>query len=131
MSYDLYFWRQAKDLRMTPEQIVHRLAQDTPLDGIAAFPRTRARHVFRAAFPDICDGDADLDWEGEDGYFQVGFSHANERDVHMIIVICGYSLLSSSETMNRIIAACNGLGCALYDPQTSRRYEQPEPSEEV
>jgi hypothetical protein len=60
MSYDMYFWRQTKALPMRPEQVVGRLAEDTPLDGIAAFPRTRVREIFRKAFPDIVDGDADL-----------------------------------------------------------------------
>ncbi len=127
MSYDMYFWRQTKDLGMRPEQIIDRLSEDTPLDGVTSFPRTRVREVFRTAFPDIVDGDTDLDWEGAGSYFQVGFAHANERDVQMVIVTCGHSLLKSEETMNRIIDACCSLGCALYDPQTGQRYEQPEP----
>jgi hypothetical protein len=45
----------------------------------------------------------------------------------MIAVTCGYSLLNSEATMTRISDACNTLGCALYDPQTGKRYEQPEP----
>ncbi len=123
----MYFWRQTKDLGMRLEQIIDRLSEDTPLDGVTSFPRTRVREVFRTAFPDIVDGDTDLDWEGAGSYFQVGFAHANERDVQMVIVTCGHSLLKSEETMNRIIDACCSLGCALYDPQTGQRYEQPEP----
>ena len=127
----MYFWKQTKDLQMRPEQVVDRLAEDKPLDGVATFPRTLVREVFRKAFPDIVDRDADLDWEGAGSYFQVGFGHATERDVHLISVFCGYSLLKSEDTMNRIIDACCSLGCALYDPQTGERYEQPEPTVEV
>jgi len=127
----MYFWRQVEDIQMPPEQVIDRLAQDTPLKGIAAFPRTRVREVFRKMFPDIVDGDIDLDWEGAGSYFQVGFSHANEKDVHLIVVSCGHSLLKSGETMNRIIDACRSLGCALYDPQTGKRYGQPEPEDAV
>ena len=115
----MYFWRQTKDLQMRPEQVVDRLAQDTPLNGVIAFPRTVVREVFRKAFPDITDGDADLDWEGAGSYFQVGFGHATTKDVHMIVVTCGHSLVKSEATMNRIIDACCSLGCALYDPQKS------------
>jgi hypothetical protein len=131
MSYDLYFWRQIQDLQMQPEQVVDRLGEDTPLDGVATFPRTLVREVFRKAFPDIVDGDADLDWEGADSYFHVGFGHATELDVHLISVFCGHSLLKSEETVNQIVDACCSLGCALYDPQTKKRYEQPEPTVQV
>jgi hypothetical protein len=131
MSYDIYFWRQTKELQVPPEQIVDRLGQDTPLDGVATFPRTRVREVFQKAFPEIVDGDAELDWEGAGSYFQVGFGHATETDVQMIVVSCGYSLLKSEATMNRIIDACRSLGCALYDPQTGQRYGQPEPQPDV
>src|SRR5690348_10617890 len=110
MSYDMYFWRQAKDLNMLPEKVVNHLSEDTPLDGVATFPRTLVREVFRKAFPDIVDNDADLDWEGAGSYFQVGFGHETERDVHMIVVTCGDLLLNSEETMNRIIDACCSLG---------------------
>jgi hypothetical protein len=87
------------------------------------------REVFRKSFPDIVDGESGLDWEGASSYFRVGFAYANEKDVHMIIVTCGHSLLKSEETMNRIIDGCCSLGCALYDPQTGQRYEQPEPKD--
>ena len=127
MSYDLYFWRQTKNFEIAPEQVVDLLAEDTPLDGVAAFPRTVVREAFRKAFPDITDDDVSLFWEGAGSDFQVSFSHATEKDVHMIIVNCSYSLLKSEETMNRLIDTCCELGCALYDPQTGRRYEQPEP----
>jgi len=127
----MYFWRQTKDIEMPAEQVINRLVKDTPLEGIAVFPRARVRDVFRKGFPDIVDGDADLDWEGAGSYFRVGFAHANEKEVQMIIVTCGYSLLKSEKTMNRIIEVCCSLGCALYDPQTGRRNEQQEPKNVV
>ena len=113
---------------MPPEKVVDRLGEDVPLDGVSTFPRTLVREVFKKTFSDIVDSDFDLNWEGADSFFRVGFGHANERDVHLISVYCGHSLLKSEETMNRIIDACCSLGCALYDPQTGQRYEQPEPT---
>lgn len=128
MSYDLYFWRQTKDLKMRPEQVVDRLAEDTPLEGVISFPRPLVREVFKKAFRDIVDHDFNLDWEGAGSFFQVGFNHSTEKDVHLIIVNCAHSLLNSEVTMNRIIDACLSLGCAIYDPQTEQRYGQPEPT---
>ncbi len=127
MSYDLFFWRQTKNLSLEPGAIVDRLAQEPTLDGVVAFPRQRVRAAFRHAFPELEDHDLQLDWEGGGTYFQVGFGHANEREVHLIVVNCGYDLLASPDTMNRIINVCLSLGCALYDAQTGRRYEQLEP----
>jgi hypothetical protein len=127
MSYDLYFWRQTKALSQKPEEIVDLLSADEPVSGIAAFPRDRVRAIFRKFFPEIVDGDFQLDWEGAGSYFQVEFSHATEKDVHMIVVTCGYELLKAPDVMNRITEACGILGCALFDPQSDERYEQPDP----
>ncbi|MGA9038897.1 MAG: hypothetical protein WB421_00030, partial [Terriglobales bacterium] len=57
------------------------------------------------------------------------FHHANEKDVHLIVATCGFELLKSQESMNRLIEAVASLGCALYDPQIDKRFEQPEPKE--
>jgi hypothetical protein len=128
MSYDLYFWRQTKDMQMSHGQIIDLLCEDKPIDGVASFPRTRVRAVLKKSLPDIEDGDFDLTWEGDGSYFQIGFAHANERDVHLIIANCGYELVRAEKGVNRLIEACASLGCALYDPQTDKRYEQPEPA---
>lgn len=125
MSYDLYCWRQTKDMDLSPGQVVELLSGDTPVEGIAAFPRKHARRVLKAYFPSIQDGDFELIWEGAGSYFQIGFNHANENDVHLIIATCGYELLKTPDAINRLIEACTSLGCALYDPQTEKRHEQP------
>ncbi len=126
MSYDLYFWRQTRDVQMGPGEIIDALSGDTPVDGIASFPRTRVRAVLKERFPDIQDGDLELTWEGDGSYFQISFGHANERDVHLIVANCGYELVKAENAVNRLIGACTSLGCALYDPQTDKRYEQPD-----
>ena len=130
MSYDLYFWRQTKDMQMSPGQIVDTLSEDRPVDGIASFPRTRVRAVLQEAFPDIQDGDFELTWDGDRSYFQISFGHATERDVHLIVANCGHELVKAERAVNRLIEACTSLGCALYDPQTDKRYEQPDPATE-
>src|SRR5438046_3185551 len=106
MSYDLYFWRQTKMFSEKPEAIVDLLSSDEPVPGIAAFPRERVRGVLKKFFPDITDGDFQLDWEGAGSYFQVSFGHANEKDAHLIIVHCGFELLKAPDIMNRLIEAC-------------------------
>ncbi len=115
---------------MSPGEIIDLLSEDRPVHGITHFPRTRVRGVLKESFPDIQDGDFDLTWEGEGSYFQIGFAHANERDVHLIVANCGYELLKAEKAVNRLIEACTSLGCALYDPQTDKRYEQPKPAAE-
>lgn len=127
MSYDLYFWRQTKAFTKKPEEIIDLLSADEPISGVASFPRERARAAFKEFFPDIVDGDFQLDWEGAGSYFQVAFSHANEKEAHMIIVTCGYELLKTPAVMNRIIEAGGVLGCAVFDPQTGVRGKQPDP----
>lgn len=115
---------------MSPGEIIDALSEDTPVDGIASFPRTRVRAALKESFPDIQDGDFELTWEGDGSYFQIGFGHATEREVHLIVANCGYELVKAENAVNRLIEACTSLGCALYDPQTEKRYEQPEPAPE-
>jgi hypothetical protein len=45
MSYDMYFWRQTKQLAIAPEKLVGLLAEDSPVDGVIAFPRVQVREV--------------------------------------------------------------------------------------
>ena len=128
MSYDLYFWRQAKGFEKSPVDILDALSEDQPVAGIVAFPRKQVCQVIVEAFPNIADEDFELTWEGAGSYFQISFGHANETDVHLITANCGYELLKEPEALNRLIAVLGKLGCALYDPQAGKRYEQPEPS---
>lgn len=114
---------------MSPGQVIELLSEDRPVEGIAAFPLDRVRCVLKEYFPGIQDGDFDLTWEGAGSYFQIGFSHATEKDVHLIIATCGNELLKTQDAINRLIEACTSFGCALYDSQTEKRYEQPEPKE--
>jgi hypothetical protein len=127
MSYDLYFWRQGPGFQMNPEDVLELLSEDRPVEGIVSFPREQVRRALKATFPDIQDEDFELSWEGAGSYFQVTFGHATEKDVHLITASCGYELLKTPTAVNRLIDACAGLGCAVYDPQTGKRYDQPEP----
>lgn len=126
MSYDLYFWREERTLRKTPDEIRRMLTDDATVAGVATFPRSTVRQRFRDALPAIVDNDVGMDWEGAGSYFQVGFNHSDEKSINCIIVTCGYQLLKSPDTMNLILGVANSLGCALYDPQTGQRYQQPE-----
>jgi hypothetical protein len=131
MSYDLYFWRQSPDVTHSPNKLLELLSEDQPVEGVTRWPRTSVRQLLKDAFPEIEEGDFELTWEFSGSYFQIHFAHANERDVQLIIALCSYNLLDSPEVLNRLIDTCGQLGCALYDPQTGERYDQPEPAEMV
>ena len=51
--------------------------------------------------------------------------HRVEREAPRVPAI-GDELLENPDILNAIIDAAASLGCALYDPQTAKRYEQPE-----
>lgn len=116
---------------MTPAEIIDALSKDKPVPGIASFPRERVRILLKESFPEIVDGDFELNWDGDGSYFQIVFNHATEKDVHLIIASCGYELVKAANAVNRLIETCTSLGCALYDPQLDKRYEQPEPNRNV
>jgi hypothetical protein len=128
MSYDLYFWRQASSVTAKPDELLSQLQDAVSLPGISSFPLTTVKEAFRSHFPDIAIGDGGLDWEGAGSYFQVGFTFLDAHTVTCVSVSCGFKLLDSPDTMNTIIEAVTSLGCALYDPQTGQRYEQPDPT---
>jgi hypothetical protein len=126
MSCDLYFWRQSNGVSVNPQAAIDLLGEDRLIQGFTTFPRELLRAGLKEHFPDITDEDFQLYWDGEAGSFQVAFSHADEKHVHLIIVSCSHNLLESPETMNRTIDLFAGFGCALYDPQTEQRYDQPD-----
>lgn len=126
MSYDLYFWKEEMELKVPPQDMIDVLSADQAIEGVTAFTREEVRKKFKTDFPEIVDADATMDWEGDGSYFQVSFTHANKESVNCIIVTCGYQLLNSPDTMNRIIDVGSHFGCALYDPQSNERYQQPD-----
>ena len=121
MSYDLYFWRELKNLGKQPEEILELMCREEPIEGIVSFPRTEIQQRFKLEFPEINDSDVIMDWEGSGSYFEVGFTHADKDNVN-----CGYQLLEDTDVMNRVLKVGNSMGCALFDPQTGERYMQPE-----
>jgi hypothetical protein len=129
VSYDLYFWRESVPQTQTPEAICDLLCADEEPAGVSWLSVDEIKAHFAATFPGIEDAGTELNWEGEGSYFQVTWPvESNPRHTLAIFGWCGYDLLKSTETMNRIIAVASSLGCALYDPQTSKRYKQPEPT---
>jgi hypothetical protein len=128
MSYDLYFWRQTREVTDDPNSVLNLLSEDRPVTGITAFPTEKVRQTLTQAFPEMVNDGLQLLWEGAASYFLVNFGYANERHVHLITVSCGYELLKTPDVLNRLVEACAELGCALYDPQVGKRFEQPEPS---
>jgi hypothetical protein len=128
MSYDLYFWRQTSFQNEAPEQICKELERDIEIPGIVFLPIAKIKERFIASFPETDDGGSQLNWEGTNSYFQVSWPTTSKPGLTLAINIsCGYKLLETPEIMNRLISVAQEFGCALYDPQTGERYQQPEP----
>ena len=128
MSYDLYFWRETVSNNGSPESICDCLGRGEELPGIAYLNVTNIKERFSNSFPEINDLGSQLDWEGAGSYFLASWSTTSRpNETTMVTVSCGFPLLDSPETMNLIISVMQEFGCALYDPQTEMRYEEPEP----
>ena len=126
MSYDLYFWREEKATGNSPEEMMNLLQDDGPQPELATWPISKVKDTFREFFPEVTDEGLQLWWEGAGSSFNVGFGYSDERHAKMFVVMCGYKLLDSPDTMNRIIDVGHRLGCALYDPQENQRFQQPD-----
>lgn len=129
MSYDLYFWRETRKQRRKPEATCKLLCEEEQeLAGIELLSVAAIKACFQEFFPEISDNGHELDWEGAGSYFQVTWPVCSQPGVTTAFcVTCGYQLLDSPDTMNRIIDVGTHLGCALYDPQVNQRFDQPEP----
>jgi len=126
MSYDIYVWRQAEDLMLSPEEVLSHLSQEQGHPEIVPFSRKQIVDAFRQDFPDLQASDQGFTWEGAGSYFELFFGFGPDLQVFYLSLCCGYQLVNNSpESMNLIIDSGNRLGCALYDPQTNRRYDQP------
>lgn len=129
MSYDLYFWRELTPQAPSPKTICEQLVQGEEPDGLAYLSVASIKQRFGAAFPQIQDEGTQLECEVSGSYFQVTWPVSSKpAKTSGIFVNCGYKLLKSPDTMNRIISVANDFGCALFDPQTGERYQQPDPT---
>jgi len=126
MSYDIYFWRQAEHLQLSPEQVLSHLGREDGHPDVEHFSREQVAEAFRENFPDLQESDQGFTWEGSGSYFELFFGFGPDLRVFYLSLCCGYQLVNNSpESMNLIIHSGNRLGYALYDPQTNERYEQP------
>ena len=129
MSYDLCFWRETSPHAVPPQVVSSQLTDLQESCGIALLPVAKIKERFLASFPEVEDSGNELNWEGAGSYFQVSWPIGLKPGFTAgIFVTCGYELLKTPDVVNRIIAVANEFGCALYDPQSDERNEQPEPS---
>src|SRR4051812_36184861 len=122
MAHDLIFWRELTPRTDSPREVYNRLLADEDVEGLAVLPIDRVKRRFAEAFPGIDDQGAMMSWNGDGSYFQVTWPPS---PTNALIVSCGWKLLNSPDTMNRMIDVAHAFGCGLYDPQTGERYEQP------
>jgi hypothetical protein len=122
MSYDLVFWRQAAGTTADPKGAYESLLDGASVDGLAALPIDDILTAILAAFPGAVrepNGSSEwVIWQGNDGadVIEVWWSpqhfHVVCRHVH-------------SDDMNTLIEIAGAHGCALFDPQTGERFNQP------
>ncbi|MDP6636664.1 MAG: hypothetical protein QGG42_17330 [Phycisphaerae bacterium] len=122
MSYDLAFWNESPPQRAAASGVYGRLIEDEDVPGVIAISVSDIVREFQKEFPEIEVCNTQLNWEGSGSYFQVSWA---PDPVNAVFVNCGWDLLKSPETMNRIIDVGHRLGCPLYDPQEDRRYPLP------
>jgi hypothetical protein len=116
MSYDVFFWREQSDAKLDPERVLRELEDTVVLPGVVSLPFDTVKSAFKQQFSDISDDGISLEWEGDDSYFQVGFTFLDERTVSMTTVCCGYGLLKSSTAIQRLRAVASSLDCRFFDP---------------
>ena len=121
MSYDLYFWNQASNCKLSPDAVVQRFAESQTVDGIAPLDTAAVISRLKAEFPAITENRLTLDecsvqliWEQEgDGCFIA---------LPCTTYLCIESHGASSGILNRLIDIAHEFKCPLYDPQTNERY---------
>jgi hypothetical protein len=122
MSYDLVFWRQAAGLAADPKEIYESLLDGAWVDGLDELPIDDLLAAILDAFPAAArepNGSSEwVIWEANAGadVFEVWWSPQHLQ------VVCRHVL---SDDMNTIIGIAAGHGCALFDPQTGERFDQP------
>jgi hypothetical protein len=116
MSYDVFFWREQPGAKLDAERVVRELEDTVALPGIISLPLETVKQAFRQQFPDISDDGSELEWEGDDSYFQVGFTFLDEKTVSSTAVCCGYELLKSPTAIQRLRAVALSLDCRFFDP---------------
>lgn len=125
MSYDLHFWRQNESVVEEPLIVRDKLIEGIDIAFIETLNLNSAHDIFKRNFPELEIKDEPWMWDGNESYFEVYLVFCGIENLKMLTVNCGFKLLDSPDTMNLIIDSAHELGCALYDPQTNERYEQP------
>lgn len=123
MAYSMYFWREVGAVSIPPDEVCNKLCQEREVEGVEALPIDAIKQSFADEFAELKIGILSLIWEGAGSYFEV---HWPADVTNILIVSCGFKLLNSPATMNRIIDVAAKYGCAVYDPQTGKRYPQPQ-----
>jgi len=117
MSYDLYAWREERDLGLSPEEAMDKLAKEGEIPGFVGIPVADITAAFRKVFPEIEDGNTELNWEGAGSYFQVTFGYEGFRVANSLGISCGFQLLKAPEEFDKLVGVLHGLGCKVFDPQ--------------
>jgi hypothetical protein len=127
MSFDLCFWQETGAVDQSPEEIYARVSEEEQYEGISDLSVAKLKEEFLQLFPIIEEFSTELNWEGEEGNFQVVWPVGSKLGFTFgFIVSCSWGLVERLDKMALILRAAKNCGCTLYDPQRQAVYKDPD-----
>lgn len=120
VSYDLSFWRQTSSVVGSPLEVYEQLNRGDTVPGLVPLPTDTIVGAVHRLFPDADRTAESLSWIDHDHGKSI---HVTWSSQHVRVDL--RPLEEQEDNANRIIDCLFEFGCALYDPQTDERFEQP------
>ncbi len=112
MSYDINFWKQERELNLSPEQIYGELCRGETVEGLARLPLDQIHDRLQQAFPDY-EAEEECIVQTSEGSIEFSWSDYHFR--FDIRGVCG--------DCQKLVDVMREFGCPMYDPQLNKRYD--------
>ena len=112
MSYDINFWKQERQLNLSPEEIYGKLCKGEVVEGLAKLPVEQIHAKLKQAFPDY-EAQRWSTVQTSEGSIEFSWSDYHFR--FDIRGICG--------ECQKLVDVMRDFGCPMYDPQVNKRYD--------
>ena len=112
MSYDINFWKQERQLELSPEQIYGKLCKGEAVEGLAKLPIEQIHARLKQTFPDY-EAQRWSTVQTSEGSIEFSWSDYHFR--FDIRGICG--------ECQKLVDVMREFGCPMYDPQENKRYD--------